>query len=82
MWYLLALFLYSLIIKNLRKRYNSSICLIITIIIAVVIGFLPIPNRILDIQRISRLLPCFAYGNWLREVVCKNNVTLPSLCNI
>lgn len=82
MWYLLALFIYSLIIKNLRNRFSPFICLITTIIIAVIIGILPIPNRILDIQRISRLLPCFAYGNWLRDVVCKNNVTLPSLCNI
>lgn len=79
MWYLLALFLFSIVLRQLNKRNNATTILIIAVAFAMTIGVLPIPNRFFDIQRISSLFPSFAFGFWLRKAVCKNSVTLPSL---
>lgn len=79
MWYLLALFLFSVITKYLLKKVGVTTCLLIALGFAIFIGFLPIPNRYCDIQRISRLFPSFAFGVWLNGFVCNNTFTLPSI---
>lgn len=79
MWYLLALFLFSIVIRQINSKISATAILIIATLIAMLIGVLPIPNRFFDIQRISSLFPSFAFGYWLRTVVCKNSITLPSL---
>ena len=67
MWYLLALFIYAIATKCLRKYIGCTCYLFFAFIIAVTIGFLPIPNRIFDIQRISCLFPVYVFGLWIKE---------------
>lgn len=67
MWYLMALFLYAVATKWMRKYLGTTSCLVFAFVTAVAIGFLPIPNRYFDIQRISCLFPVFVFGLWMRE---------------
>lgn len=68
MWYLMALFLFSLATNWIRKRIGITGYLILVMIFGVAVGFFPIDNRYFDIQRISSLFPCFAFGVFLRNV--------------
>lgn len=77
MWYLFALFIFSLLTKHLKKSMGSSGCLIVAIVIAVGVGFLPISDRYLSIQRVSCLFPSFAFGVWFRDKICKGTNMLP-----
>ena len=67
MWYLMALFLYSIATKQIRRYFGSITYLLIALFIAFVIGCIPISNNYFEIQRISCLYPCFAFGVVLRE---------------
>lgn len=69
MWYLMALFLYSILTKWMRKGVSTTTYLIVVLLFAFAIGFFPIPNRFFDIQRTSCLFPCFAFGVWIRQSV-------------
>lgn len=66
MWYLLALFLFNTITGSLIK-IGFVKCFILICIFAILVGFVPIPNRILDLQRISCLYPCFLFGILVKE---------------
>lgn len=68
MWYLMALFLFSVATKLIKGHIEIIGYLILSCLIAVVIGFLPIPNRYFDIQRISSVFPCFVFGLWLKKI--------------
>ncbi len=81
MWYLLALFIFSIATKLLNKKFSATAIMVLALVVAIAIGSLPIPNRFLDIQRISCLFPSFIFGVWLRTVVCKGTSTLPLLEN-
>lgn len=67
MWYLMALFLYSIATKWIRQKTGMKGYLLLTFIIAFAIGCVPISNRYFEIQRISCLFPCFAFGVFLKD---------------
>ena len=67
MWYLLALFIYSLFTRLVKKHFGVIWYFLVVLILAVTIGFIPVPNRYLDIQRISSLFPSYAFGVFLKE---------------
>ena len=67
MWYLMALFIYSLFTKVIRRHLGTITYLLITLCVAFIIGCIPVPNNYFEIQRISCLFPCFAFGVVLRE---------------
>ena len=67
MWYLMALFLFSMVTKWVKRWMGIKGYLVLAILIAVTIGLIPIHNRYFDIQRTSSLFPCFAYGVFLKE---------------
>lgn len=79
MWYLLALFLYSIATKWIIKHIAITSYLILAFIIAAAIGFLTIPNRYFDIQRISCLFPCFVFGLWFRKRIDSQIDTIKSM---
>ena len=79
MWYLLALFLFSVVTAHLVKRFNTTTALIIAVVFSVAVGVVPIPNQYFDIQRISSLFPSFVFGVWLRDAICKKSTTLPAI---
>ena len=67
MWYLMALFLYSITTKYIRRHLGSAGYLLLAFFIAFIIGFIPVSNNYFEIQRISCLFPCFAYGVFLKD---------------
>lgn len=67
MWYLMALFIYSLFTKVIRRRLGTITYLLITLFVAFIIGCIPVSNNYFEVQRISCLFPCFAFGVVLRE---------------
>lgn len=67
MWYLLALFLYSIVTRFLKNRLGVTKYFLFVLAMAVVIGIIPISNRYLDVQRISSLFPSYAFGVYLKE---------------
>ena len=67
MWYLMALFLYSILTKIIRRHLNAIKYLLIALCGAFIIGCIPISNKYFEIQRISCLFPCFAFGVVLKE---------------
>ncbi len=67
MWYLMALFLYSILTKIIRQRWGAIKYLLIAFCGAFIIGCIPISNNYFEIQRISCLFPCFAFGVMLKE---------------
>lgn len=66
MWYLLALFLYN-IITGFKEKIGLIHLFALMFVFALLVGMIPIPNRILDIQRISCLYPCFLFGVLMKE---------------
>ena len=76
MWYLMALFLYSILTKWIRRFIGITQYLIFACILAVAVGFLPIPNRYFDIQRISCLFPCFVFGLWFKKRIDSQIATI------
>lgn len=80
MWYLMALFLYSIATKQIRRYFGSIPYLLIALFIAFVIGCIPISNNYFEIQRISCLYPCFAFGVFLREYA-GNQLLADKLCS-
>lgn len=67
MWYLLALFLFNIITGSLLPKFGFVKCFLLACFFAILVGVAPIPNRILDIQRISCLYPCFLFGVIVKE---------------
>ena len=69
MWYLMALFLYSMATKWIRQKMGIKGYLLFAFLIAFAIGCVPISNRYFDIQRISCLFPCYAFGVFIKEYI-------------
>ena len=76
MWYLMALFLFAIATKWIRKYMSATTYLLIACVVAALIGFLPIPNRFFDIHRISSLFPVFVFGLCFRQIFDNHNVIL------
>ena len=68
MWYLMALFIYSLFTKIILHWGNIPYFLV-ALIGACIIGCIPVSNNYFELQRISCMFPCFAFGVLLRDYV-------------
>lgn len=66
MWYLLSLASWRLINKLLKREFSNK-SLIISILIALIIGFFPKINNTLAISRTICFFPFFIYGNLYKK---------------
>lgn len=67
MWYLWALFIYYCITPYLLKRVNVKVLIVLSIVLAMIVGVIPFVGGKLQLSRVICFYPFFLIGIFLRE---------------